>query len=204
VTSDGPFWHHKENVQRINDDKRRDLFEMSVTHGLEQYQHLLEDEVRDIAWETGAVKRNGKLDAATLVQMLIFGYWQTPDIPLSGLQQIAGRRDVDVTASAISQRLTPECAEMLHQILQRLVAIQIEGEKVDIPLLKNFSAVIVEDSTIIPLPPELANIWRGCGGSGQTSQAAVKAFTQWNVLTGVLSGPVLTDGRVNDHTSPFP
>jgi hypothetical protein len=62
---------------------------------------------------------------------------------------------------------------------------------------------IVEDSTTIPLPAELEEIWQGCGGSEGTSGAAVKAFAQWNVLSGELRGPVLTDGRTNDHRSPF-
>jgi len=34
---------------------------MSVTQVMEQYQSILEEEVRDIAYETGAVKREGKL-----------------------------------------------------------------------------------------------------------------------------------------------
>jgi len=46
---------------------------MSVTQVMEQYQSILEKEIREIAWETGAVKREGKLDAATLTQMTIFG-----------------------------------------------------------------------------------------------------------------------------------
>ena len=58
---------------------------MSVTQVMEQYQSILEEEVQDIAYETGAVKRKGKLDAKTFVQLTIFGFWQDPDIRLSGL-----------------------------------------------------------------------------------------------------------------------
>ncbi len=35
------------------------------------------------------------------------------------------------------------------------------------------------------------------------SGSTVKAFVQWDVLSGELFGPELTDGRVNDHKSPF-
>jgi hypothetical protein len=66
---------------------------------MEQYQSILEDEVHDIAYENGAVQRKGKLDAATLVQVMIFGFWQVPDLRLSGLAQIGGRREVHVTES---------------------------------------------------------------------------------------------------------
>ncbi len=176
---------------------------MSVTQVMEQYQSILEEEVQDIAYETGAVKRKGKLDAKTLVQLTIFGFWQDPDIRLSGLAQIGGRREVYVTESAISQRFTPECANVFLRIMQRLAEVRLEGEKVDIPLLKQFSEVIVEDSTSVSLPAELAGIWLGCGEEGWANEAAVKAFVRWNMLNGELLGPQLTDGRTNDHKSPF-
>jgi hypothetical protein len=176
---------------------------MSVTQVMEQYQSILEEEVREIAWETGAVKREGKLDAATLTQMTIFGCWQDPEIRLSGLAQIGGRREVYVTESAISQRFTPECAAMFLKVMQRLAEVGLEGEKVDIPLLKQFSAVIVEDSTSTTLPTELAEVWLGCGGGEGTSEAGVKAFVQWDVLKGRILGPRLSNARMNDHKTPF-
>jgi hypothetical protein len=176
---------------------------MSITQVMEQYRSILEEEVHTIAYETGAIKRQRKIDAATLAQTMIFGFWQEPEIRLSGLAQIGGRREVQLTESAISQRFTPACATMFLKIMQRLAEVSLEGDKVDIPLLKQFSAVIVEDSTSVTLPTELAEIWRGCGKEGSTSSAAVKAFVQWNVLGGELHGPRLTNGRLNDHKSPF-
>jgi hypothetical protein len=176
---------------------------MSVTQAMEQYQRILEEEIEDIAYETGAVKRKRKIDAAALAQTMIFGFWQDPDLRMSGLAQIGGRREVQVTESAISQRFTPECAKMFLEIMKRLAEVQVQSEKVDIPILKVFSAVIVEDSTSIVLPTQLAETWKGCGGSEGVSEAAVKAFVRWNVLTGEIHGPLLTDGRTNDHKSPF-
>lgn len=88
---------------------------MSLTQVMEQYQSILEEEVRDIAWETGAVKREGKLDVVTLVQMMIFGFWQDPEIRLSGLAQIGGRREVYVTESAISQRFTKDVCQHVFE-----------------------------------------------------------------------------------------
>jgi hypothetical protein len=100
---------------------------MSVTQVMEQYQSILEEEIQDIAYVTGAVKRKGKIGVETLAQMMIFGFWQDPDVRLSGLAQIGGRREVYVTESAISQRFTPECASMFLKILQRLAEVRLEG-----------------------------------------------------------------------------
>src|SRR5436305_7281782 len=192
MTSRAPSGIIKKNS---NHDSRRELLKMSVTQVMEQYQSILEEEVRGIAYETGAVKREGKLDAVTLVQLTIFGFWQDPDIRLSGLAQIGGRREVHVTESAISQRFTPECANAFLRIMQRLAEVRLEAEKVDIPLLKQFSEVIVEDSTSVSLPAELAGIWQGCGEEGWANEAAVKAFVRWNMLNGELLGPRFTNGR---------
>jgi hypothetical protein len=87
--------------------------------------------------------------------------------------------------------------------MQRLAEVQLKSEKVDIPLLKQFSAVIVEDSTSVPLPDELGGIWQGSGYKKEEGKAGVKAFAQWNVLNGELLGPRLTDGLTNDHKTPF-
>jgi Transposase DDE domain len=200
VTSKGSLWHHKEKIKH---DCQKELFKMSVTQVMEKYQSILEDEVRDIAYETGAVQREGKLDAATLAQTVIFGFWQNPDIRLSGLAQMGGRREVHVTEPAISQRFTPACANLFLKIMQRLAEVQLTSERVDIPLLKQFSAVIVEDSTSVSLPDKLVEIWQGSGRKKELGKAGVKAFAQWNVLTGALLGPRLSDGLTNDHKTPF-
>src|SRR6266516_1825824 len=110
---------------------------------------------------------------------VIFGFWQDPQLPLNGLAQLASRREVQVSESAICQRFSPQCAQLFLRVLHRLAQVQLESEAVEIPLLKQFSAVIVEDSSTVTLPAELAEIWRGCGGSEGTSEAAVKLFVRW-------------------------
>jgi hypothetical protein len=84
VTSKASFWHHEEKIQVIKHDSKKELVKMSVTQVMEQYQSIFEEEIHDIAHETGAVKRKGKLDVITLLQMIIFGFWQDPDLRLSG------------------------------------------------------------------------------------------------------------------------
>lgn len=147
---------------------------------------------------------NATRDGADFAQSLIFGWLQEPQISLDGIIQVLGRRQVDLSAPGLSQRFTEACATFFQRLLERLSAMQMQAEEsVDCALLRRFGAVIVEDSSSIQLPTELARVWRGCGGSAGTSQAAVKLFVRWDVLNGQLWGPCLTDGRHNDHHSPF-
>src|SRR5947209_5115010 len=184
---------------------KKEFSEVNITQIMERYQAILEQEVPRLARETGAVKRERKngFDAVTLVEIVLFGFWQEPDLRLSGLAQVAGRREVAVSAEAMSQRFRPACATLFHQVLQRFTEVQLASEKVEVPLLKQFSAVIVEERSTITLPAELACIWQGCGGGEAMSEAAVKIVVRSYVLGGQVLGPHLTDGRTNDHQSPL-
>jgi hypothetical protein len=108
-----------------------------------------------------------------------------------------------VTEPAISQRFTKASAAMFLQVMQRIASVTIDREKVDTPLLEQFSAVIVEDSSRVSLPSELSEIWEGCGGQHCKKDAAAKLFVWWNVLTGVVKGPFVCDGRTSDYNSPL-
>ena len=63
--------------------------------------------------------------------------------------------------------------------------------------------MILEDSSSIALPDELAEAWRGCGGNQSHTAAGIKLHTRCELRRGRLEGPKLTDGRTSDHASPF-
>src|SRR5947209_17408129 len=109
---------------------KKEFSQVSVTQIMEQYQAIFEQEVPRLARETGAVKRVRKngLDAVTLVEMVIFGFWQDPDLRVSGLAQVAARREVNVTESAISQRFSPACAQLFYRVLQRLTQVHLASD----------------------------------------------------------------------------
>jgi len=176
---------------------------ISVTQFAETLRQILEEEANQLAKDTGFIQRERNITGADFAQTLIFGWLEDPEITLDGLTQIAQRREVEITASGWHQRFTPEAVSFLERLLERLTQVRLEAEATPSALLKRFRAVIVEDSSTISLPDELAERWRGCGGSAGSSQATLKLFVRWNVLTGELHGPLLTAGRHADGKSPF-
>jgi hypothetical protein len=92
---------------------------------------------------------------------------------------------------------------VLQWVLEQLCAQQMQVEAVEVAMLRQFTAVVIEDSSSIVLPGELAEVWRGCGGSAGMSEAAIKLFVRWDVLSGQLQGPGLAAGRCSDTHSPF-
>ena len=174
----------------------------TVSHIGQRLHSLLNERANDLAKETGFIQRVRKLEGADFSQVMIFSYWQDPHTTMEGLTQILQRREVTISAAGLSERFTPQAAAFLQRLLQEVCQEQMQTDAVPIALLRQFSAVYVQDSTVISLPQELAEVWRGCGGSAG-STAALKLFARWDVLNGHLDGPMLTDGRHSDKRSPL-
>jgi DDE family transposase len=178
----------------------------SVAQMAQILTEVLEDEANRLGRESGWQQRQRALSGADFVQTLLFGWWQDPKISLDGLTQVAGRRQVQISASGLHQRFTPQAAQLLFQILTRLVQAHFRQPLVEtLPFLRAFPAVVLEDSSTIALPRELVAIWQGSGKKdGKVSApASVKLFVRLDLRNGTLEGPVLTAGRQTDTRSPL-
>jgi hypothetical protein len=163
----------------------------------------LNERVEALAKETKFIQRVREITGAAFAQALIFGWLQEPEVTVGGLTQILQRRAVTISGPGLSERFTPQAASFLERILHEVTQQQLQAEAAPIALLRQFSAVVVEDSSAIALPDQLAQVWRGCGGSPGTSSAGLKLFVRWEVLHGKLDGPCITDGRHSDKRSPL-
>src|SRR6266478_6780232 len=161
----------------------------SVTQ-VEQYlKEIMEERACVLARDTGCIQRERKFDGADLLQTLVFGWLTHPDASLEQLASMAEVRDVSVSDSAIHKRFTPECAEFVHCVLQEMTAVVVQADhEVPLPLLKRFSAVILEDASTITLPDELAEVWRGCGGKKPPHQGRPQAAHPLGTATGASPG----------------
>lgn len=176
----------------------------SVAYLSEQLFHLLEERADIVATETGCVRRTRKFSGASLLQTLVFGWQQHPDASLEQLASVAELHDVEVTDTAVQKRFTPKAAQFLHRVLEEACSLVVQAaQDVPVALLRRFSVVILEDSSSIALPDELAEVWQGCGGNQEHTQASVKLHVRWELKRGRLWGPALTDGRASDRRSPF-
>src|SRR5438270_2186680 len=170
----------------------RSLIMTSVAYVEEQLQNILESRANEVARETGCIVRQRKLDGATMVQTLLFGFQQHPHASLEQLASTAQVRAVSVTDTAIDKRFNQACAQFLHTMLQEMSSVVVQAAQA-VPL-KRLSAVICEDSSTITLPEELAELWQGCGGTQAQTAAAVKVHTWLRPDAGPLMG-TQADGR---------
>ena len=176
----------------------------SVAYVSEQLKRIMQERANEVAKQTGCIQRIRKFTGASLLQMLIFGWQQHPDASLEQLTSTAELAEVSVTDTAVDKRFTPQCAAFLHAILEEMSSVVVQAaHDVPIRLLRRFEAVILEDSSSVSLPNELAELWRGCGGNQDHTAAALKLHVRWELKRGRLWGPKLTNGRTSDHCSPW-
>lgn len=131
---------------------------------------------------TGLVRRQRDLRAADFAQALVFGWI---DQPRASLESFAVR--LDLSAQSLHSRMGPAA----HAFFQALLAAALRHAQAARPgqlgLLRRFPAVVVEDSSVVALPADLAGSYRGHGGSDpQAGRAALKVVVRWELLSGQL------------------
>lgn len=181
---------------------------ISVTRMEERFTNLLETKAEELARSTGFVKRARKLSGADFVQIMTFGHLRAPNSSLEQLTQVAALPDVQISSSGLHQRLTEPAARFLQAVLEEAVGLVLAAESVEIALLKRFSQVVIEDSSMVALPAELKELWPGCAGRNKPTdqehgEAVLKLHVRWDLRSGALWGPQLTAGRVSDQNSPW-
>jgi hypothetical protein len=169
-----------------------------VAQALEQ---VLTEVADQAARATGFVQRASKLTGAKFVQTLVLGWLHTPDASLSQLTQMAATLGVLITPQGLDQRLGRAAAACLQRVLEAAVGQVVAAEPQAPALLQRFGQVTVQDSSTLGLPPALAAVWPGCGGSTAHGDAALKVQVRWELCTGQLLGPFLAAGRAPDQTA---
>lgn len=153
---------------------------------------------------SGFVQRRSKLDGAALAQTLVFGFLADPQATLEELAQTAAAVGVPISPQGLDQRCGEAAAGFLEQLLAAAVREVVAADPVAIPLLARFPAVLLLDSSTIVLPDALGPWWPGCGGSSAAgTSAALKIHVRFDLLQGTLTGPLLTDGRTHESTTPL-
>src|SRR6266705_2591953 len=161
--------------------------------------------------ETECVQRStAKLDGPTFSQTIVFGWMDNPEASYPQLRHVAASLGVAVSTQAVEQRFGTESAALLQELLQEAVGEVVYSEASAPELLRRFNGVYVQDGTIISLPPELGDEWRGCGGSTpEAGQSSMQVQVRLDLAQGGMQGPWLQEGRAAErsgeaHEAPLP
>jgi len=153
---------------------------------------------------TGFVQRACKVNGALFVQTLVFTFLANPDATGDELTQTAAALGTELTESGLTQRFTKAAASLLQDVLAAALTRMLVADPLDLALLDQFSAVDLEDSTIIALPDALVAVWRGCGNATDHGLAALKLRLRLDLRTGFIAGLSLHDGCTADQKTAAP
>ena len=183
----------------------------SISQVSDALKRVLTTHAKKLERETECVQRStAKLDGPTFSQTIVFGWMDTPEASYPQLRHVAASLGVAVSTQAVEQRFGTESAALLQELLQEAVGEVLYSEASAPELLRRFNGVYVQDGTIISLPPELGDEWRGCGGSTpEAGQSSMQVQVRLDLAQGGMQGPWLQEGRAAErsgeaHEAPLP
>lgn len=109
---------------------------------------------------------------------------------------------VNITKQSLDERIdSSHAVDFLHKCLERLIEKKIEKSTLEIPpdILKMFSKVLVQDSTVICLHEKLSKFFKGSGG--RASKSALKIDVIYDLKTKQFESFFLTDMKTTDQTN---
>src|SRR5260370_17936269 len=124
--------------------------------------------------------------------MLVLGFLNEPEASYTDLHKTMELQGVDVSPQAIEERMTPQAAALMSRLLEEMVAMVVSGQECPIPVLESFDGVYLQDGTILTLPDELRDHWRGSGEAGGEAGLLVQFGINWR------EGKP-TGSRLHDH-----
>jgi hypothetical protein len=183
----------------------------SIPQVADALKRVLTRRAKERERETGFVERStAQLDGPIFAQTTVFGWMDTPEASYPQLRHVAASLGVSVSSQAVEQRFGVESAALLRELLQEAVGEVLASEASAPELLSRFNGVYVQDGTIISLPPELRDEWRGCGGSTpEAGQSSLRVQVRIDLAQGGMQGPWLQEGRAAErsgeaHEAPLP
>jgi hypothetical protein len=180
--------------------RRRSSPVTSVAEIAQAMKALLTETATRLGRETGFVRRRSKLDGAGFARAAVLGWGQQPQARLSQLAQMAAAAGVPISPQGLDQRFGEPAASLLRALLAEAMSTLVSAAPVAVPLLRRFTAVAVQDSTVINLPDDLAQVWAGCGDAARHHLAALKVQPRLDLLAGTLDDLLLAAGRTHDRT----
>src|SRR5262249_42484989 len=135
----------------------------------------------ELARATQFIQRQRKLTASACAQTLVLGWMGNGKATLESMAE-----ELEVSPQALHQHLDERAQNWLRHLLIEAFRQALRARAEPLGLLDRFTAVLVEDTTTIALPAELAESFPGCGGGSGAGEgaAALKVRLRWEVRTG--------------------
>lgn len=156
--------------------------------------HLFTTQADELAREVGFVRRSRKITGSRFAQSLVFGHLSQARSSLEDLtQSFLYSTHIPLARQSLQERFTGRAAHFMERMALAGLQIVCQGPRQTHAFFQHFSHVYITDSTVIPLPNSLAEIWQG------TQAGGLKIHLRLNLTHGALERVALSDGRLHDQ-----
>lgn len=164
----------------------------------QQLQALFEpDQIQALARQSGFVQREGKLNGPIFLQALVFACIEHEQVTLKQFAQSCLDLGVQISEQGLDHRLNPNSVAFMQAMFSRAITELRNKLALPLAILHQFSQIYILDSSVIPLPEQLAAEYPGSGGNA--SAASLKIQLLFEFLYGNLEQMVLRPGREPDQ-----
>jgi hypothetical protein len=132
------------------------------------------------------------------VRLLVFGFLEKSNASLTYLATVCQDLAIQISPQGLDERFNPQSVAFLQAVFARSIQVFQNQVPLLLPLLQQFSAILIVDSSVQALPEAMQTIYPGCGGGG--SKASLKIQLVFDFLYGNLCQIALTRGRANDQS----
>lgn len=153
--------------------------------------------VKIIARQTKFVQRVSVLGGQVFLQALVFGFLEKPAATLNDLAQVCLDLGVAITPQGLDQRINETAVVFLKEMLAQAMEQFKNSLPLPLPIVQQFSAIYLTDSSVLSLPPNMAGEYPGCGGDGPG--ASLKVQLTFDFLLGNLTQVVFQPSREPDQ-----
>lgn len=187
-------------MQNVSVKKQIDTFQV---HSIEEVPALLQAlfsiKADELAMTTGFIQRKRKLTGSSYLKSLVFGWLNDPKARLKGLAQSTVRAGTPVKPQSLDERFGEKSVAFLKASLENAFKHRVKASPVELEAFKHFKAIRIADSSIISLPIECLEEYRGCGNQNKKS-SSLKLQANMELLSGELILEI-QQGFESDHTS---
>jgi hypothetical protein len=160
-------------------------------------QEVLVEKAEALARSSGFIVRQRALTGSSFAAGLVIGWLSDEQASLSGLQQMVRAGGSQLSRQGLAQRFTASAAAFMKGLLEYSLSKRVSGECQPHACLADFAHIYVIDSTLIKLPKQLREVWRGCQDS------ALKISLCWDLQNGEWVHCQVHHGEEHDAAVPF-
>lgn len=150
-----------------------------------------------VARQTKLVQRKSRFSGSVFFKSIIFGFLENPAASLTSLAQQSFSLGVKISPQGIHDRINQYSVDFMRAMFLRGFE-QFKNElSLPLPILQQFSAIYLIDSTFKQLPASMAARFPGSGG--KASSASLKVQLVFEFLQGNFAQFAIEAGRAADQ-----